>query len=146
MDNMNTLTSISTLFGLALATASAVSFSQTSSDKAAPPASRNEIKMELQDFKNSHRYDDVLDVWTLKPEYAPPKGMKSRAEIIAERNVFLSMNRYDAGTQNWVKIPGSPRDMSTMSRDEVKRERDAFLNTHMYDNTTSLWVLKTPRK
>jgi hypothetical protein len=143
---MKPLTITSTLFGVALTAACALSFSQTSSDKAAPTASRNEIKMDLQDFKSSHRYDDVLDVWTLKPEYEPPRGMKSRAEIIAERNVFLSMNRYDAGTQNWVKIPGNPRDMSTMSRDQVKRERDAFLSTHMYDNNTSLWVLKTPRQ
>jgi hypothetical protein len=133
---MKPLTITSTLFGVALTAACALSFSQTS----------NEIKMDLQDFKSSHRYDDVLDVWTLKPEYEPPRGMKSRAEIIAERNVFLSMNRYDAGTQNWVKIPGSPRDMSTMSRDQVKRERDAFLSNHMYDNNTSLWVLKTPRQ
>ncbi len=143
---MKALTSISTLIALAIVTTSTVSVAQTASEKSATPATRNEIKMERQDFMKSHRYDDVLEVWTLKPEYEPPKGVKSRTEIIAERNKFLSMNRYDAGTQDWVKISGSPRDMSTMSRDEVKRERDAFTSTHMFDNTLGTWSLKNPRK
>jgi hypothetical protein len=143
---MKALISLSNLVALAIATTSTISLAQTSSEKAAPSATRNEIKMERQEFMKSHRYDDVLEIWTLKPEYEAPAGMKTRAEIIAERNTFLSMNRYDAGTQEWVKLPGSPRDMSTMTRDQVKRERDAFSSTHTFDNTLGVFTLKNPRK
>jgi hypothetical protein len=136
----------STIIALAVASVCAPAFSQTSTEKTAAPMTRSQVRMDAKDFKNSHRYDEVLEVWTLKPEYDAPKGMKSRAEVAAERDKFLSQNRYDAGLQDWVKLPGAPREMSTMTREEVKRERDAFLSTHTFNSELDTWSLKKPRK
>lgn len=115
--------------------------SPTTSDQ---PLSRAQVKIELSEFKRTHRYDAGKEVWVLKDEFETPIGMKSRTEIKKERDEFLRNNRWNTVQERWEPLNGVPRDLDRLPRAKVKSERDAFLKTHRFDEQTSAWVLIKP--
>jgi len=137
MKNFNILSltlamSLTTVCGSALAQAA----------PSAAPATRAEVKMDAAEFKKTHVYDQVMDVWVVKSDMEPPQGMKSRAQIKAERDEFLRNNRWSENGSVWIPLKGKPRDMSTMTREQVKAETIAFTKTHRWDENTETWMLK----
>lgn len=100
---------------------------------------RDEVKMELQEFTRTHRWDGATDNWVLKPGFEAPKGAVSRAEVIAQRNEFLRNHRWDGPTESWVP-ENKPRDLGKRTREEVRAETKGFLRTHTWDEAKGAWV------
>lgn len=108
------------------------------------PLSRAQVKIELSEFKRTHRYDTVKEVWVLRDEFETPAGTKSRIEIKNERDEFLRNNRWNTAQERWESLNGVPRDLDLLPRAKVKAERDAFLKTYRFDEQTSAWVRIKP--
>ena len=107
--------------------------------------SRDQVKMERNEFLKTHRYDTATENWVLKSGVEPPAGIKSRSEIKALRDEFLRNNRFDTATETWAPIKGETSKVSTKSRREVKEETLNFVRTHHWDDVTETWVENPPR-
>ena len=135
--------SSSVVLSLVLASVTGVAFAQTA---ATMPATRNEVKMDRDEFLKTHTFDPLGDGWMLKKEFEPPKGVKTRAEVKAMSDDFMRNNRFDTLTTKWVPLGKSPRDMGKMSREEIRQETEYFTRTHYYDQLTEKWVDKPSSK
>lgn len=133
------------LLGLCFTSATGVANAQGASEKASATMTREQVKMERDEFLKTHRYDTDYDTWVLKPGAEPPAGMKSRAEVKEARNEFLRNNHWDEATSTWVSLKGAPREMSTLSREQVRSETRQFNRTHRWDDASSSWVEEAPR-
>jgi|GEM_PF-2027994 hypothetical protein len=133
------------LAGLFVASTAGVVTAQNTGDKPATSVTREQVKMERDEFLRTHEYDPDIDNWVLKPGIDAPTGMKPRADVKAERNDFLRNNRWDDATSSWVSLKGKPRKMSTLSREQVRNETRQFNRTHRYDEINSTWVAKPVR-
>lgn len=111
----------------------------------AAPMTREQVKMERDEFLRTHRWDTATDNWVMKPDIEAPTGMKSRAEVKAERDEFMRNHRWDPTSDNWVSLDKAPRDLSKMSREQVRSETAQFVRTHRWDDEKSAWVEITPR-
>jgi hypothetical protein len=110
---------------------------------------RQQVKIERDEFLRSHTWNADHDEWVLKPEFETPEGVKSRAEVKAERDRFLGKYQWDAATESWVAVSSGPRDISTLDREQVRLETREFVRTHEWDSWKQEWVLKavpTPRR
>ena len=117
---------------------------QTVSDKQAAPMTRQQVKMERDEFLKLHRYDAGTEEWVLRPNIDPPAGMKTRAQVRAEKDEFLKANKFDSVTETWLPRQGVPK--STLTRAEVRAETAQFMKTHEWDEMNERWVEKAPRK
>lgn len=133
------------LLGLCLASTAGVVNAQSASGTASASVTREQVKMERDEFLKTHRYDTDYDTWVMKPGSEPPAGMKSRDEVKGARNEFLRNNRWDEPTSAWVSLKGAPREMSSLSREQVRSETRNFNRTHRWDDATSTWVEEAPR-
>lgn len=106
---------------------------------------RDQVKMERDEFLRTHKWDNTLDVWTLKSGVEPPTGVKTRAEVRGERDTFLSMNRWNNTLDIFEPVKGAPRDMAKVPRAQVRAETQQFLRTHEWDNQLSKFVDKRQR-
>jgi len=124
------------LLGLLLAASNLVHAQTT-----AAPASltREQVKMERDEFLKTHRYELDKDVWILKPGFEPPAGVKTRDQVKAERDEFLRNNRYDEVSSTWVPLKGAVTPVSTKSREQVRAETRQFMRTHRWDETKQMW-------
>ncbi|MGA8783933.1 MAG: hypothetical protein WB542_01290 [Polaromonas sp.] len=111
----------------------------------AAPMTREQVKMERDEFLRTHRWDAATDNWVMKPGIEAPAGMKSRAEVKAERDEFMRNHRWDQASDNWVPMDKTPRDLSKLSREQVRSETAQFVRTHQWDDAKSAWVEITPR-
>lgn len=124
------------LLGLVLTTSNLVSAQTT----AAPaPLTREQVKMEREEFMKSHSYDAASDNWVLKPGFEAPAGVKTREQVKAERDEFLRNNRYDEATSTWVPLKGSVAPASAKTRQQVREETRLFLRTHRWDEVNQIW-------
>lgn len=133
------------LLGLCFTSTTGVANAQSAGEKASAAVTREQVKMERDEFLKTHRYDTDYDTWVLKPGSEPPAGMKSRSEVKEARNEFLRNNRWDEPTSTWVSLKGAPREMSTLSREQVRSETRQFNRTHRWDDASSSWVEEAPR-
>jgi hypothetical protein len=131
--------------GLSMALTSGFVYAQKADEKAGAGLTRDQVKMERDEFLRTHLWDSNLDTWSLKSGVEPPTGVKSRAEVRGERDTFLSANRWNQTLDAWEPVKGGPRDMSKMSHDQVRVETQQFLKTHEWDNQTSKFVEKKER-
>ncbi len=122
--------------GLVLAATVGVAGAQTPSGDSTK--SRAEVKMETKEFLKTHQWDATNEAWMVKPDVAPPSGVRSRADVKADRDAYLKKHRWDETKQAWVELP-QDRDMSKLSRDQVKMETKMFLKTHSYDEESGAW-------
>lgn len=120
--------------GLALTTSN-LTLAQT----APAPLTREQVKMERDEFLKTHRYDNLADNWVMKPEFEAPAGVKTREQVKAERNEFLRHNRYDETTSSWVPLKGSVAPVSTKSRAQVREETRQFMRTHRWNEAKEVW-------
>ena len=120
--------------GLVLATSN-LALAQT----APAPLTREQVKMERDEFLKSHRYDNLADNWVMKPEFEAPAGVKTRDQVRAERNEFLRNNRYDETTSSWVPLKGEVASASTKSRQQVREETRQFMRTHRWNEAKEVW-------
>ncbi|MEO7161214.1 MAG: hypothetical protein ABJA84_03530 [Polaromonas sp.] len=111
----------------------------------ATPMTREQVKMERDEFLRTHRWDTETDNWVMKPGIEAPAGMKSRAEVKAEREEFMRNHRWDQVSDNWLPMDKAPRDLSKLSREQVRAEAAQFVRTHRWDDDKSAWVEITPR-
>ena len=118
---------------------------QTTAVKPEPTLSRDQVKMERNEFLKTHRFDTATENWVLKSGVEPPAGIKSRSEIKALRDEFLSNNRFDTATETWAPIKGETSKVSTKSRREVREETLNFVRTHHWDDVTETWTENPPR-
>ena len=139
------------LYKLPLLLAIAIGFcgislqAQTMTDKqAAAPMTRQQVKMERDEFLKLHRYDAANEEWILRPNIDPPAGMKTRAQVRAEKDEFLKANKFDSVTETWLPLKGVPK--STLTRAEVRAETAQFMKTHEWDEMNERWVEKAQRK
>jgi conjugal transfer/entry exclusion protein len=110
-------------------------------------ATREQVKMERDEFLKTHRYDSQIDNWVLKPEFEAPAGVKSRDQVKAERSEFLRNNHYDDNTSTWVPISGSAMAASAMTRQQMRDETRQFMRTHQFDEVNQVWKeVKPPAK
>lgn len=137
---MKRLQALPLLMGLLFASTAGMVNAQTTGDKAGASTTREQVKMERDEFIKTHHYDEVTSNWVLNSGSEPPAGMKSRAEIKAERDEFLRNNKYDTRLDVWVPLKAQPRDLSTMSREEVSKETRHFVRTHHWDDISGTWV------
>ncbi len=117
---------------------------QTMTDKQAAPMTRQQVKMERDEFLKLHRYDAGTEEWILRSNIDPPAGMKTRAQVRAEKDEFLKANKFDSVTETWLPRQGVPK--STLTRAEVRAETAQFMKTHEWDEMNERWVEKAPRK
>lgn len=117
-----------------------------SAPAAAAPLTREQVKMNRDEFIRAHRWDTTSDNWVLKPDMEAPSGMKTRAEVRAARDEFLRNHRWNPVTSQWNPLTRAPRDMGKMTRAQVRNETRQFLQTHEWDNVTEAWVETTPKK
>ena len=142
---MKRLQAIPLLLGLLIATTATQLGAQTSDEKASIPMTREQVKMERDEFLKTHRWDYTSDNWVLKSGVEPPKGMKSRAEIIAECNEFLRKHRWDLKSDSWLPME-TPKNMSTQTRAQVKADTAKFLSTHEWNDNQGIWMEKASRQ
>ena len=135
---------LSALVAGVLAT-SGLAQAQTTAAKPETGLTRDQAKMERDEFLKTHRYDTGTENWVLKSGVEPPTGIKSRAEIKAQREEFLRNNRYDNATETWVPAKTDASKPSTKSRREVKEETLRFVRTHHWDEVSETWVENPPR-
>jgi hypothetical protein len=117
---------------------------QTMTDKQAAPMTRQQVKMERDEFLKLHRYDAANEEWILRSNMDPPAGMKTRAQVRAEKDEFLKMHKFDSVSETWVPLQGAPK--PTLSRAEVRAETAQFMKTHEWDEINERWVDKPARK
>jgi hypothetical protein len=132
------------LLAIAVGLGGAAVQAQTMTDKQAAPMTRQQIKMERDEFLKLHRYDAANEEWILRPNIDPPAGMKTRAQVRAERDEFLKAHKFDSATESWLPLKGEPK--STLTRAEVRAETAQFMKTHEWDELNERWVEKAPRK
>ena len=132
------------LLAIAVGLGGAAVQAQTMTDKQAAPMTRQQVKMERDEFLKLHRYDAANEEWILRPNIDPPAGMKTRAQVRAERDEFLKANKFDSVTESWLPLKGVPK--STLTRAEVRAETAQFMKTHEWDELNERWVDKAPRK
>lgn len=130
---------------LCFAFTAGIANSQTTSGTSAAPLTRDQVKMERDEFMRTHRWDQYEDNWVLKSEVEGPAGVKSRAEVKAARDDFLRNHRWDPGVEDWVPVTKGPRDLGQRSRAQVKAEAIQFLRTHQWDGPQGTWTAITPR-
>lgn len=118
----------------------------TSDPAAAAPLTRDQVKMERDEFIRTHRWDAVAENWVMKEGMEAPAGVKMRAEVKAERDEFLRNNRWNPVSDQWEPLTKGPRDVSKMTRAQVRNETRQFVRTHQWDEAKSAWVEVTPRK
>ena len=124
------------LLGLVLTTSNLVSAQTT----AAPaPLTREQVKMEPDEFMKTHRYDPVTENWVMKPGFEAPVGVKSRAEVKAERDDFLRKHRYAVADNQWVPLTDEEAKASNKSRTQVREETRQFMRTHQWDTVKEVW-------
>jgi hypothetical protein len=111
----------------------------------AAPVTRQQIKMERDEFLKTHRWDEYTETWQMKSGVEPPASIKSRAEVKAARDVFLRNHKWDSTAGGWLPLGAAPRDMSGMTREQVKAETDQFLQTHYWDEESEGWLEKKVR-
>jgi hypothetical protein len=104
------------------------------------PKGRSQLKMDTQEFRRTHHWDEQSDTWMLNAGVDPPAGVTSRADVKAQRNLFLSNNRWDNANSQYLPVKPGPRDLSTLSRAQVKAETIQFMRTHSWDEEQSAWV------
>jgi hypothetical protein len=128
------------LLGLALATSPLVN-AQTSAATPQAPMTREQVKMERDEFLKSHRYDQVTENWVMKPGFEAPVGVKSRAEVKAQRDDFLRKHRYEGGADSgkWVPLTDEEAKASNKSRAQVREETRQFVRTHQWDSVKEVW-------
>jgi hypothetical protein len=132
--------------GLCLvASASLAQAQSTTAISTQAPMTREQVKMDRNEFLKSHTWDVRNNVWTLKPGYEAPEGVKSRADVKTERDKFLGANKWDRHTSQWVAISGTPRPMSSLTREQVKTETDQFMRMYSWDEETGAWVRNSAR-
>ena len=134
---------LSVLVGILLATSNLV-HAQTAAVATQGAMSREQVKMERDEFLKTHRYDSVTDNWVLKQEFEAPVGVKSRDQVKAERSEFLRNNHYDDNTSSWVPIKGGAVPPSTMTRQQVRDETRQFMRTHQWDAVEQAWKEAKP--
>jgi hypothetical protein len=134
------------LLGLLFTSSATLVSAQGADEKPSMPVTREQVKMERDEFLKTHRWDYSTDNWVLKAGVEAPAGMKSRAEIKAERDEFLRMNRYDIGSDSWVPKSETSKNTSTLTRAQVKEETRQFLRTHRWDPVSDSWVEQDSRK
>lgn len=122
-----------------LASASNVN-AQSATDSAAPPMSRQQVKIERDEFMRSHQWDVANENWVLKPGFEPPAGVMTRDEVKTARDEFLRNNRWDSTELTWVPLKEGPRDLGALSRDQVRAETLEFVRTHEWDAYDGKWV------
>jgi hypothetical protein len=108
------------------------------------PLTRQQVKMERDEFLKTHRWDEPTDMWMLRAGVEPPAGVMARSEVKAARDAFLSNNRWDESRGGWVPLKTAPRVISNLSREQVRLETRQFLRTHRWDEATSVWTEKAP--
>ena len=126
------------LLGIALATSPLVN-AQTAAATPQAPLSREQVKMERDEFLKTHRYDVETDNWVLKPGFEAPAGVKNREQVKAERDEFLRNNRYDNESHTWVPRKPSAGVASTLTRAQVREETRQFMRTHQWDSFNQAW-------
>ena len=120
--------------GLVLATSN-LALAQT----AAAPLTREQVKMERDEFLKTHRYDPHTENWVMKPGFEAPAGVKTREQVRAERDEFLRNNRFDNPTSTWVPLKGSTGPESTKTRAQIREETRQFMRTHQWDTAKEVW-------
>ena len=113
---------------------------------AAAPLTRDQVKMERDEFLRTHQWDAVAENWVLKKGMEAPEGVKARAEVKAERDEFLRNHRWNPVSSDWEPLTKGPRDVSKMSREQVRNETRQFIRTHQWDEVKGAWVEVAPRK
>lgn len=131
----------SLILSAVLVALSAATYAQTTSTPGVS-ATRNEVRMERDEFLKTHKYDEINSEWI---PHAPFSSDYSRAEVRAARDKFLSMNRWDEANDDFTPMVDTPRNMSTVSPAARKMETMQFMRTHMWDNGSSAWVKKPMR-
>ena len=134
------------LLGMLLTSSATLVNAQSDAEKSAMPMTREQVKMERDEFLKTHRWDQDTENWVLKAGVEPPMGMKSRAEVKAERDEYLRTHRYERNSDSWISILETPRNLSTMTRAQVKEETRQFLRTHHWDQDRGSWVEQESRK
>lgn len=137
--------SVALAIGLSMALTTGLVSAQKADGQASPGLTRNQVKMERDEFLKYYRWDKTLDIWSLKSGVEPPTGVKTRAEVRGERDAFLSANRWSNTLAIWEPIKGAPRNMNSMPRAQVRAETQQFLRTHEWDNQLSKFVDKKER-
>jgi hypothetical protein len=127
------------LAGLAFSTLAPVALAQSSTTPSTP-MTREQVKLERNEFLRSHEWDPNSDNWVLKPGFEAPTGVKTRDEVKAARDEFLRNHRWDGNTSSWVRLREGPRDLGQMSREQVRAETLEFMRTHEWDTTDEHWV------
>ena len=137
----------SVVLGLFFAFTGGMAQAQGTSDTAtAAPLTRDQVKMERDEFLRTHQWDAVSENWVLKKGMEAPAGVKARAEVKAERDTFMRNNRWNPVTSDWEPLTKGPRDMGKMSREQVRNETRQFVRTHQWDEVKGAWVEVAPRK
>jgi hypothetical protein len=137
----------SVVFGLFCAFTGGMAQAQgASGTAAAAPLTRDQVKMERDEFLRTHQWDAVAENWVLKKGMEAPEGVKARAEVKAERDEFLRNNRWNPVSSDWEPITKGPRDVSKLSREQVRNETRQFIRTHQWDEVKGAWVEVAPRK
>ena len=108
------------------------------------PLTREQVKMDRDEFMKTHRYDPVTENWMLKSGFEAPMGVTSRSEVKAERDEFLRKHRYDVADNQWVPLSDEEVKTSTKSRDQVRQETKRFMTTHNWDEVKQVWVERKP--
>ena len=108
---------------------------------AAPPT-RNQVRMERDEFLRTHQWNETSDVWTLKSGVLPPAGVKSRTGVKAARDEFLRNNKWDESAGGWRPLKAAPRDIGGMSREQVRAKARSVMRTHTWDEATEAWVAR----
>ena len=103
------------------------------------PATREQVKIERNEFLKTHRYDAHTENWVMKPEFEAPAGMKTREQVRAERDEFLRNNRFDYPSGLWVPLKGSNAPESTKTRAQMREETRQFVRTHEWDSVKEVW-------
>jgi hypothetical protein len=144
---MKRLQVLPVILGLSFALTAGMANAQATGGAAgAAPVTREQVKMDRDEFMRMHRWDATSDNWVLKSDIEAPAGMKSRAEVKAQRDEFMRNHRWDAVSDNWVPLNKAPRDLGKMSRAQVRAETLQFNRTHQWNDDKSDWVEITPRK
>jgi hypothetical protein len=135
---MKRLLALPLLLGMALAASPLVN-AQTTAATPQAPLTREQVKIERNEFLKTHRYDAHTENWVMKPEFEAPAGMKTREQVRAERDEFLRNNRFDYPSGLWVPLKGSNAPESTKTRAQMREETRQFVRTHEWDSVKEVW-------
>lgn len=93
---MKRLQVLPVILGLSFALTAGMANAQATGGAAgAAPLTREQVKMDRDEFMRMHRWDATSDNWILSPDVEAPAGMKSRAEVKAERDEFLRSHSWN---------------------------------------------------